>query len=201
MSDKNGTNGNGQIQFPHSRRIYVEGTRSDIRVPFREIHLNPTRNINNTLEENEPVRVYDSSGPWGDPDSKCTSTDGLPALRREWIVGRGDVEEYEGREILPQDDGYLTENAREYAREKAKFEPYPGLRRMPLRARAGHAVTQIDYARRGIVTPEMEFIAIRENMGRQAAFEAAQNGDRSALNFQHRGESFGAAIPRFVTPE
>ena len=201
MSDKNGSNGNGQIQFPHSRRIYVEGSRPEIRVPFREIHLNPTRSMNNTIEENEPVRVYDSSGPWGDPESKCTSTDGLPGLRREWIVGRGDVEEYEGREILPQDDGYLTENAREYAREKAKFEPYPGLRRMPLRARAGHAVTQIAYAKRGIITPEMEFIAVRENMGRQAAFEAAQNGDRSALNFQHRGESFGATIPRFVTPE
>src|SRR5437868_14618658 len=111
MSDNKTTNGNGSFHFANSQRVYVEGSRPDIRVPFREIRLNPTRNVNNTLEENAPVRVYDSSGAYGDPSIKCNSTDGLAALRREWIVARGDVEEYEWREIQPQDDGYLTANA------------------------------------------------------------------------------------------
>jgi phosphomethylpyrimidine synthase len=201
MSDNKTTNGSSNFQFANSERVYVEGSRSDIRVPFREIRLNPTRNMQNALEENAPVRVYDSSGPYGDPQIKCTTTDGLSALRRQWIGSRNDVEEYQGREILPQDDGYLTEGAREYARKNDRFEAFPGLRRLPLRAKAGQAVTQIAYARRGIVTQEMEFIAIRENLGRQAAFEAAKNGDRSALNFQHRGEAFGASLPPFVTPD
>jgi len=191
------------FQFPNSQRIYVEGNQSDIRVPFREVRLNPTRNINNTLEDNPSVRLYDTSGPWGDPEVKCSVTDGLAALRREWIVSRGDVEEYAGREVQPQDDGYLTEGAKEYARSKDKqrLDPFPGLRRQPLRAKSGRAVTQMHYAKLGIVTPEMEFIALRENIGRERAFEAAQNGDRSALSFQHRGESFGAAMPKFITPE
>jgi phosphomethylpyrimidine synthase len=190
------------FQFANSQRIYVEGN-ADMRVPFREVRLNPTRNMNGTLEENQSVRLYDTSGPWGDPDIKCSVTDGLAALRREWIIGRGDVEEYEGREVQPQDDGYLTEGAKEYAKakDKGRLDPFPGLRRQTLRAKPGQAVTQMYYAKRGIVTPEMEFIALRENIGRKAAFEAAQNGDRSALNFQHRGESFGAAMPRFITPE
>jgi phosphomethylpyrimidine synthase len=188
------------FQFPNSTRIYVEGSRADLRVPLREIKLNVTRGVGGAIEENAPVRVYDTSGPWGDPDSRCDVHDGVPALRRRWIIERGDVEEYEGRSVKPEDDGYLTEGAREYARKNDRFEAYPGLRRPPLRARAGRAVTQMHYARRGMVTPEMEFIAIRENLGRQAAFEAQQN-DRSALSFQHRGERFGASLPRVVTPE
>ena len=191
------------FQFQNSQRIYVEGSRPDIRVPFREIRLNVTRNVNGAIEMNPPFRAYDASGPWGDPRIECSVHDGLPGLRRDWIVSRGDVEEYEGREVLPQDDGYLTEGAKEFAlsRDKGRLNPFPGLRRMPLRAKASAAVTQIHYARRGIVTPEMEFIAVRENMGRKAAMEASGTGDRSGLNFQHPGESFGASIPRFVTPE
>ncbi len=188
------------FQFPNSTRIYVEGSRADLRVPLREIKLNLTRGINGAVEENSPVRVYDTSGPWGDPDAKCNVHDGVPALRRQWIVERGDVEEYEGRAVKPEDDGYLTEGAREYARKNDRFEAYPGLRRPPLRARAGQAVTQMHYAKRGQITPEMEYIAIRENLGRQAAFEAQQK-DRSALSFQHAGAAFGAALPRVVTPE
>jgi phosphomethylpyrimidine synthase len=170
---------------------------------MREVRLNVTRGLNGSIEENEPVRVYDSSGPWGDPSVSCSVHDGLAALRRDWIVSRGDVEEYEGREVLPRDDGYLTEGAREYAleKEKGRLEPFPGTRRRPLRARAGHAVTQMHYARRGIITPEMEFIAIRENMGRTGVFEAATNGDRSSLSFQHAGQSFGANLPSRITPE
>jgi phosphomethylpyrimidine synthase len=191
------------FQFPNSRRIYVQGSRPDLRVPMREIRLNITRGMNGAVEENSPLRAYDASGPWGDPATECSVHDGVPALRREWITERADVEEYEGRTVQPQDDGYLTEGAREYAikKDRGRLDPFPGLRRMPLRARSGRAVTQMQYAKRGVITPEMEFIAIRENMGRQSAFESAKNGDRSQLSFQHSGEGFGAKIPKFVTPE
>jgi phosphomethylpyrimidine synthase len=192
-----------KFRFPNSARVYVEGSNSDIRVPMREVHLNVTRGMNGSIEENAPVRIYDSSGPWGDPDARCSVHDGLPGLRREWITSRGDVEEYEGRDVVPQDDGYLTEGAREYAiaKDKARLEPFPGARRRPLRATTGHAVTQIHYARRGLVTPEMEFIAIRENMGRARAYEASLSNDRGSLNFQHAGQSFGAALPSHITAE
>jgi phosphomethylpyrimidine synthase len=192
-----------KFQFPSSARIYVEGSSPDIRVPMREVHLNVTRGVNGSVEENPPVRVYDPSGPWGDPNATCSVHDGLPALRREWIIARGDIEEYDGRDVLPQDDGYLTEGAREYAlvKDKGRLDPFPGARRRPLRAKPGCAVTQMHYARRGIITPEMEFIAIRENMGRARAFESAKNGDRSTLDFQHPGHSFGARMPSHITPE
>ncbi|HYL98792.1 MAG TPA: phosphomethylpyrimidine synthase ThiC, partial [Blastocatellia bacterium] len=191
------------FQFPHSRRIYIEGSRPDIQVPLREIHLSPTRNASGELEQNPAVRVYDSSGPWGDPNAACDVHDGLPALRREWIVSRGDVEEYEGRKIEPRDDGYLTAGARDLALSKARgrLELFPGKRRSPLRARAGRAVSQMHYAKQGIVTQEMEYVAIRENLGRDSAFKAAKNGDRRSLSFQHKGESFGASLPVYVTPE
>jgi phosphomethylpyrimidine synthase len=193
-----------EVRLPNSRRVYVEA--SGVRVPFREVAQSATRQFDGRVEENEPVRVYDTSGAWGDPDARCDVRDGLPALRREWILARGDVEEYTGREVLPQDDGYLTEGAAEFAkhRDRGKLEPFPGLRRAPLRAKPGHAVTQMHYARRGHITPEMEFVALRENMGREAALHAMREhtrDDRSSLYHQHRGESFGASIPEFVTPE
>ncbi len=192
-----------EFQFPSSSRIYVEGSSSGIRVPMREVHLNVTRGVNGSVEENPPVRIYDPSGPWGDPNASCSVHDGLPALRRNWIIARGDIEEYDGRDVLPQDDGYLTEGAREYAlvTDKGRLDPFPGARRRPLRAMPGCAVTQMHYAKRGVITPEMEFIAIRENMGRARAFESAKNGDRSALDFQHSGQSFGAKLPSHITPE
>ncbi|MFY9621099.1 MAG: phosphomethylpyrimidine synthase ThiC [Pyrinomonadaceae bacterium] len=198
--------------LPNSRRIYVAG-QSGVRVPFREIDQNPTRNFKNELEENPPVRVYDTSGPYGDPSQKTDVREGLPQLRREWIVGRGDVEEYEGRSIQPIDDGYLTFDAAQNARQKDKakglnrLEDFPALRRTPLRAKKGSCVTQMHYARQGIITPEMEFIAIRENLGQVRARLARNGGSpeagvpRDSLNHQHRGQSFGAAIPEYVTPE
>src|SRR5918911_3121828 len=111
-----------------------------------------------------------------------------------------------GREVKPEDDGYLTAGAAEYAqtRPKGRLEYFPGLRRAPLRARAGRRVTQMHYARRGLVTPEMEFIALRENMGRELALHAMrehERDDRSSLFHQHRGERFGASLPELVTPE
>ncbi|HEX8164074.1 MAG TPA: phosphomethylpyrimidine synthase ThiC [Pyrinomonadaceae bacterium] len=193
-------------RLPNSRRVYVGGKTPGVRVPFREVSLNPTRRGDGKLEENEPVRVYETAGAWGDPEAKCDVREGLQPLRREWIVARGDVEEYEGREVRPEDDGYLTASAVEYARakDKGRLEYFPGLRRAPLRARAGKRVTQMHYARRGLITPEMEFVALRENMGREMALHAMSEhakDDRSSLLHQHRGESFGASVPEFVTPE
>ena len=192
-----------QVALPNSRRIYIGGKQPGVRVPFREIEQNPTRNFDGTLEDNLAVRVYDTSGPWGDPSMRCDVREGLPALRREWIIGRGDTEEYEGRELKPIDDGYLTFEAANQARVKTKgrLEDFPALSRTPLRAKPGHRVTQMHYARRRIITSEMEFIAIRENLGRETAFDASSNGDRDSLFHQHHGQSFGASIPRYVTPE
>jgi phosphomethylpyrimidine synthase len=189
--------------LPNSRRVYIEGKQPGVRVPFREISQSDTRNFDNTIVANPPVRVYDTSGPWGDPNLECDVREGLPQLRREWIVGRGDVEEYAGRETQPIDDGYLTFDAVKRARVKdvGKLEDFPTLRRGGvLRAKPGACVTQLHYARRGIITPEMEFIAIRENLGRAAAWEAG-DAPRDSLLHQHPGQSFGAAMPQFVTPE
>ena len=201
MESKNGF-------FPNSAKVYARGTtHKDIRVPFREITLQPTQLTDGKTETNESIRVYDTSGPWGDNSQQGDVKTGLAALRREWILGREDVEAYEGREVRPQDNGYLTKGHAQYAstreKEKGGLEYFPGLKRKPLRAKSGGNVTQMHYARRGIVTPEMEFIAIRENLGRQAAFEAV-DGDyrtRNALNHQHTGESFGAPLPDYITPE
>ncbi len=222
--------------LPNSRRIYIDGEQSGVRVPFREIDQSPTRNFDNTLEQNPPVRVYDSSGPWGDPATDCDVRDGLPPLRRDWIISRDDVEDYEGRELQPIDDGYLTFDAANQARQKEKalglnrLEDFPTLRRTPLRAKQGRCVTQMHYAKQGIITPEMEFIAIRENLGRsmerggsagiparmdsqspsepweraineRSARIPSADATRDSLNHQHRGQSFGAEIPAFVTPE
>src|SRR5256885_11143459 len=166
-----------QDRLPNSRRIYVAGDQPGVRVPFREIDQNPTRNFKNELEENPPVRVYDTSGPYGDLSMRTDVREGLTELRREWILSRGDVEEYEGRALQPIDDGYLTFDAANQARtkEKGRLEDFPALRRTPLRAKQGRCVTQMHYAKQGIITPEMEFIAIRENLGREC-------GDLSPLS-------------------
>ncbi|HLA94676.1 MAG TPA: phosphomethylpyrimidine synthase ThiC [Pyrinomonadaceae bacterium] len=203
-----------QVKLPASRKVYVEPNGStvnqhkhNLRVPFREIELSPSKDFDGKLEENPPVRIYDTSGVWTDPETRCDVREGLPALRRDWIVGRGDVEEYEGREILPQDNGYLTKGAEDVAKikDRGALEEFPGLKRAPLRAKNGACVTQMHYARKGIITPEMEYVAIRENLGREQNADAlvriSEKSDRSSLNHQHKGESFGAAIPDFVTPE
>src|SRR5260370_29203585 len=189
-------------QLPNARRIYIDGQQKGVRVPFREIDQSPTRNFKNELEDNPPVRVYDSSGPYGDPATRCDVREGLPALRREWIVGRGDVEEYLGRDLQQIDDGYLTFDAANQARtkEKGRLEDFPALRRTPLRAKQGSCVTQMHYAKQGIITPEMEFIAIRENLGRLCPTNFSLSNSRDSLNHQHKGQSFAAPIPEYVTP-
>ena len=193
---------NENRSLPNSRRVYVEGKLPGVRVPFREITQSPSRELDGNLVANPPVRVYDTSGPWGDPDLGCESVKGLPELRREWIRARGDVEEYEGREVQPIDDGYLTFSAASRARVKdvGRLEEFPAVRRKVLHAKPGSCVTQLHYARSGIITPEMEFIAIRENLGREAAWELGA-APRDSVLHQHPGQSFGAAIPQYVTPE
>jgi phosphomethylpyrimidine synthase len=235
----------GGYNFPKSRKIYVGGgLRTKICVPFRQISLAPTKSMNGEIEVNEPARVYDTSGPWGDPDFHGDVTKGLPPLREKWIRDRGDVQEYDGRVVRPIDDGYLSEQHRTVAAvadrgndrnsndAAANVSGYNGNRaqlanRKPLRAKS-HPITQLWYSRQGIITPEMEFIAIRENMGRANSFSVAAGADRGAaangsdpgrsngsgesgvnaagynrnhLCQQHPGDSFGANIPGEITPE
>lgn len=144
--------------FSGSKKVYVEGSRPDIKVPMREIELSPTTGTFGE-EENPPVRVYDTSGPYTDAYYSVDITKGLPALRSTWIHERFDVEEYEEREIKPEDNGYHDKND-----PRANHKVFPGLKRKALRAKKGKNVTQLHYAKKGIITPEMEFIALRENM-------------------------------------
>jgi phosphomethylpyrimidine synthase len=208
-SNGNGAGTNGKKEFlPNSKKIYVKGKMfPDIKVPFREINVTPTHLPDGKAEENDSVIAYDPSGLWGDDNAKCDVSEGLPAIRYEWIKSRADVEEYEGREIKPEDNGYLTEGYEEYAsswqKEKNRGEKFPGLKRKTLRAKTGMNVTQLHYAKKGIVTPEMEYIAIRENLGREKAIEMGLKDKKkqNGLYWQHKGMSWGANIPDFITPE
>ena len=165
--------------LPASRKVHIPGELfPDIRVAMREIDLEPSCG-------EPPVRVYDASGPYSDPAAKIDIMAGLPKLRTAWIEARGDVERYDGRPVRPEDNGLRGARASDIQAE------FPHVERRPLRARPGANVTQMHYARRGIVTPEMEYVAIRENIGR------ARNAEIAARD----GQDFGAAIPDFVTPE
>jgi phosphomethylpyrimidine synthase len=143
--------------LPASRKVYITGSRPDLRVPMREIAQTPT-SARLGAGENPPVRVYDTSGPYTDPSIATDIRKGLPPLRRAWILERGDTQEYEGREILPIDNGLKPDDPR------ANLAVFDKNRNRPLRAMPGQAVTQMHYARRGIITPEMEFVAIREQV-------------------------------------
>jgi phosphomethylpyrimidine synthase len=187
-------------QLPNSKRVYVAGQiHPDVRVPMREIELTPTKSYTGAVEANEPVRVYDCSGPWGDPKFSGSVEAGLPALRRNWILKRGDVEEHAGREVKPIDDGYLSEQHRGLARAKRqdetslRLEGLTAPRRKTLRAKKGKVVTQLAYARAGIITPEMEFIAIREQMQnaecRLQIADLSKDNARNDLSKQHAGSS------------
>jgi phosphomethylpyrimidine synthase len=220
MSEQNG-------HLPNSKKIYVSGEiHPEIRVPFREITLAPTKTMSGEMEVNEPVRVYDTSGPWTDPDVDLDVTRGLPPLRRDWILKRGDVEEIDGRKVQPIDDGYLSVTHAAHAngngseKDELRIKKLAAARR-PLRAKNG-AVTQLAYARSGIITPEMEFIAIRENHQiasnkEELKIKKDDNGSttpvrlgpqqlnastaRNDLRHEHIGNSFGAAIPQEITAE
>ncbi|KQM62141.1 MULTISPECIES: phosphomethylpyrimidine synthase ThiC [unclassified Sphingomonas] len=156
-----------------SRKIHV----GPLNVAMRAIDLDPSSG-------EPPLNVYDTSGPYTDPNARIDIMAGLPQLRRDWIMARGDVESYDARELRPEDNGQLGPD------RSGGVQPFPNVVKRPLRAKAGANVSQMHYARRGIITPEMEYVATRENLGREMLREYVRDG-----------ESFGAAIPDFVTPE
>ncbi|HQT32581.1 MAG TPA: phosphomethylpyrimidine synthase ThiC [Thiobacillus sp.] len=184
--------------LPNSRKVYIEGSQPDIRVPMREISQDDTPTSMGG-EKNPPIFVYDCSGPYSDPAAKIDIRTGLPALRTRWIEARGDTE-------------VLTDLSSEYGRQQAANPAlaamrFPELARTPRRAKAGMNVSQMHYARKGIITPEMEFIAIRENNNRAAYIESLKTsgplGEKLAamMNRQHPGQNFGANLQNEITPE
>jgi phosphomethylpyrimidine synthase len=183
--------------LPNSRKIYVQGSRPDIRVPMREIRQSDTP-ASFGAEPNPPIYVYDTSGIYTDPDAQIDIRSGLPALRAAWIAERGDTEELSG-----PTSNYGVERLNDPKLAELRFN----LHRKPRRAIAGKNVTQMHYARQGIITPEMEYIAIRENLRRKEYLEslksAGPNGTRLAelMGRQHPGQAFGASIPAEITPE
>jgi len=168
--------------FPNSRKVYIEGSRPDIRVPMREVTLSPTE-TSEGIEENHPILIYDTSGPYTDPEIEIDLKKGVPAIRAAWIDERDDTEELSG---LSSD----------YGRERRDNEKLDSLRfthlRKPRAAKAGKNVSQMHYARQGIITPEMEYVAIRENQRREHLREITK---------QHPGQSWGASIPHVITAE
>lgn len=163
-------------ELPASKKVHKPGQlHPELRVPMREIALHPTAG-------EPPVTVYDSSGPYTDADTRIDIDKGLPRLRVPWIEARGEVERYDGRIVKPEDNGFVSGE---------RLTPEFPVGHRPLKAKNGKAVTQLAYARACIVTPEMEFVAIRENLGREKLKE----------KLERDGESFGAAIPDYVTPE
>ncbi|RPI17394.1 MAG: phosphomethylpyrimidine synthase ThiC [Ignavibacteriae bacterium] len=207
MDNNNSSNGNGKKEFlPASKKVYVKGKLfDDVKVPFRDIELTKTHLPDGSIEVNEPVRVYDTSGLWGDDKADCNVEEGLPAIRSKWINDRNDVEEVFGREVKPEDNGYTDPIHEEWARKKdtGLLKAFPGLKRKTLRAKPGMNVSQMHYARKGIITPEMEYIAIRENLGREQAMEMGLKNRFMAnkMNWQHKGMSWGANLPDIITPE
>jgi phosphomethylpyrimidine synthase len=184
---------------PNSRKVYVNGAlHPDIKVPFREISLSPSTTISGNGNGNSnahhkensesSILVYDTSGPYTDPEVRIDIREGLQPIRLPWIMGREDVEYYDARTILPKDDGYRDG-------ENPNTERFPKTRSQVLRAKPGQNVTQMHYAKKGIITPEMEFIAIRENQKRKQWIEDAERENRL------KGNSFGANLQNEITPE
>ena len=177
------------IAFPNSKRIWIQGSRADIRVPMREIQLSPTLlggdKDRPRYEENEAVPVYDTAGPYGDPDAVIDVQRGLAKLRADWIAARDDSEV-----LTNTSSRYTQQRLADDGLDHLRFERLP----QPRRAKAGRRVTQLHYARQGVVTPEMEFIALRENMGRERIRS-------EVLRQQHAGHGFGAQLPENITPE
>ncbi|MDN3378994.1 MULTISPECIES: phosphomethylpyrimidine synthase ThiC [unclassified Pseudoalteromonas] len=175
--------------FPSSHKVYVEGTQENVRVGMREITLSDTfvggTDENPIYEPNEPLRVYDTSGPYTDPDFTLDVRKGLDKYREQWIESRDDTEILES--VTSQ---FSQQRMADEGLDHIRFEHLPKIRR----AKAGKNVTQMHYARQGIITPEMEYVAVRENMGRAEI-------RKELLAEQHKGESFGASIPEFITPE
>ena len=179
--------------FPASRKVYINGALPGVHVPMREISLTPTKSMNGGAPiPNEPATIYDTSGPYTDPSVRIDVRTGLSPLRRQWVLNRQDVEQ-------------LPDVSSQYGRVRAADSKLTELRfrhiRKPLRAKPGQNVTQLHYARKGIVTPEMEFIAIRENQSSEFARELAARNRTGNEVAQHPGQSWGASIPSIITPE
>ncbi|MGL4576146.1 MAG: phosphomethylpyrimidine synthase ThiC, partial [Burkholderiaceae bacterium] len=183
--------------LPNSEKVYVQGSRPDIRVPMRKVTQADTPTSFGG-EKNPAVFVYDCSGPYTDPAATIDIRSGLAPVRSAWITERGDTEELTGPS---------SQFGREREADPKTAELRFNLKRLPRRAKAGGNVSQMHYARKGIITPEMEYIAIRENLNRQAYIDSLKQGGKTGekmlelLMRQHPGESFGAAIPAHITPE
>ena len=183
--------------LPNSRKVYVEGSRPDIKVPMREISQADTP-ASFGFEHNPPIYVYDTSGPYTDPDAQIDIRSGLKPIRANWINERGDTDELPGPSSV-----YGVERLNDPALAELRFN----LTRLPRRAKAGKNVSQMHYARQGIITPEMEFVAIRENMRREEYLQNLRDsgvmGNKLAdlMGRQHAGQHFGASIPDKITPE
>ncbi len=177
--------------LPRSRKIHVTGSRPDLRVPMREISQSDTP-ASFGAETNPPLFVYDTSGPYTDPQSRIDIRHGLPPLRATWIAERDDTEALSG-----PTSAFGQARRADPALAQLRFQ----LTRSPRRARAGANVSQMHYARRGIVTPEMEFVAIRENCLRERYLDSLRPEQRALIGRQHAGQGFGAAIPPLITPE
>ncbi|HEY8863297.1 MAG TPA: phosphomethylpyrimidine synthase ThiC [Candidatus Dormibacteraeota bacterium] len=175
--------------FPNSRKVHITGSRPDVRVPMREIEISASR-VRHGEEPNAPIRVYDTSGPHTGSEQPIDIRRGLPALRLGWIRERGDVAEYEGRQVQPRDDGLKAGDPR------ANMAVFPAPARRPLRARAGQNVTQMHYARRGLITPEMEFVALREGLQPEFVREEVARGRAIIPSNINHPESEPMAIGR-----
>jgi len=188
--------------LPNSRKVYVQGSRTDIQVPMREVTQSDTP-TDFGGEKNPPIYVYDCSGIYTDPNAKIDIRSGLPAIRQTWIEERNDTE-------------VLSDLSSEFGRGRANDKSldelrFPGLHRTPRRAKAGQNVSQMHYAKKGIITPEMEYIAIRENLNRKAYLESLKNASPKGaamseklakmMSAQHPGQNFGASLPEEITPE
>ncbi|HTJ97349.1 MAG TPA: phosphomethylpyrimidine synthase ThiC, partial [Rhodocyclaceae bacterium] len=188
--------------LPNSKKIYVQGSRPDIQVPMREVTQSDTP-TDFGGEKNPPIYVYDCSGVYTDPNAKIDIRTGIPAIRQAWIEERNDTE-------------VLTDLSSEFGRGRANDKSldelrFPGLHRTPRRAKAGANVSQMYYAKQGIITPEMEYVAIRENLNRKAYLESLKNSSPKGavqseklakmMARQHPGQNFGASLPEEITPE
>ncbi|MHB8611460.1 MAG: phosphomethylpyrimidine synthase ThiC [Candidatus Dormibacteraceae bacterium] len=190
MASTNGSVGaEPERAFPNSRKVHITGSRPDVRVPMREIELSASR-ARHGEEPNAPIRVYDTSGPHTGSEQPVDIRRGLPALRLAWIRERGDVAEYEGRQVQPRDDGLKAGDPR------ANMAVFPAPDRRPLRARAGQPVTQMHYARRGLITPELEFVALREGLQPEFVREEVARGRATIPSNINHPESEPMAIGR-----
>ena len=189
----------------NAKRVYVEGPKHGVKVPMREITLSPTKSSDGQETENPAIRLYDTSGPWGDSEFHGQHEQGLPPLRKHWVLDREDTQIIDGRKSTPADNGYLSDLHAQ--RSDKRTNDLPDFDRSKITTRKSlpqKTVTQLHYARQGIITPEMEFVAIRENMKLQSLkndLKCSEGADRNTLAHQHPGESFGASIPEEITPE